>query len=87
MEVVSVGHPAFVPGLVAVINLFGKLLPDLLYSIRNSDRRNPAGYGSTPTFMPVIAEMRDPKSFTKSLFTSQGFLSACYISFGVVVYS
>lgn len=45
-----------------------------------------AGYGSTPTFMPVIAEMKHPKSFTKSLFTSQGFLVVCYISFALVVY-
>ncbi|KAH8200345.1 hypothetical protein TruAng_005498 [Truncatella angustata] len=45
-----------------------------------------AGYGSTPTFMPVIAEMRSPSSFTKALFLSQGFLVTCYISFGVVVY-
>ncbi|KAK0388616.1 hypothetical protein NLU13_4859 [Sarocladium strictum] len=36
--------------------------------------------------MPVIAEMRDPKSFPKSLFISQGFLVACYMSFGMVVY-
>ncbi|KAI1857905.1 hypothetical protein JX265_010935 [Neoarthrinium moseri] len=45
-----------------------------------------AGYGSTPTFMPVIAEMKVPKAFPKALFSSQGALSACYISFGVVVY-
>ncbi|KAF7563731.1 hypothetical protein G7046_g380 [Stylonectria norvegica] len=45
-----------------------------------------AGYGSTPTFMPVIAEMRNPKSYLKALFSSQGALSACYISFGMVVY-
>lgn len=67
MVVTAVGSPSFVPGLVAVINLF-------------------AGFGSTPTFMPVIAEMKAPKQFTKSLFTSQGFLAACYVSFGVVVY-
>ncbi|KAH8173717.1 transmembrane amino acid transporter protein [Sarocladium implicatum] len=68
MEVLAVGHPSFVPGFVAAINLF-------------------AGYGSTPTFMPVIAEMKHPKSFTKSLFSSQGFLVACYVSFALVVYT
>ncbi|KAK6087032.1 neutral amino acid transporter [Seiridium cupressi] len=67
LDVMAVGSPGFVAGLVATINLF-------------------AGYGSTPTFMPVIAEMRNPKSFKKALFTSQLFLSICYISFGVVVY-
>ncbi|KAI8294692.1 hypothetical protein K4K56_001456 [Colletotrichum sp. SAR 10_98] len=67
MEVHSIGAPAFVPGVVATINLF-------------------VGYGSTPTFMPVIAEMRSPRSFTKSLFSSQIFLGACYVSFGTVVY-
>ncbi|CAM1508651.1 Fc.00g054990.m01.CDS01 [Cosmosporella sp. VM-42] len=45
-----------------------------------------AGFGSTPTFMPVIAEMKTPKSFPKALFSSQGALAACYISFGTVVY-
>ncbi|KAL2201782.1 hypothetical protein CC79DRAFT_1281382 [Sarocladium strictum] len=68
MEVLAVGHPSFIPGFVAAVNLF-------------------AGYGSTPTFMPVIAEMKTPKSFKKSLFTSQGFLVACYVSFALVVYT
>lgn len=45
-----------------------------------------SGFGSTSTFMPVIAEMRAPKTFPKALFISQGFLVACYISFGMVVY-
>ena len=36
--------------------------------------------------MPVIAEMRAPKTFPKALFILQGFLVACYISFGMVVY-
>ncbi|OAL20297.1 hypothetical protein AYO22_09009 [Fonsecaea multimorphosa] len=45
-----------------------------------------SGYGATPTFMPVIAEMRRPKSFPKALFSSQAFLSICYIIFGTVVY-
>ncbi|KAG9234309.1 transmembrane amino acid transporter protein-domain-containing protein [Amylocarpus encephaloides] len=45
-----------------------------------------AGYGSTPTFMPVIAEMKKPKAFPKTLLTSQGALSACYIAFGLTVY-
>jgi hypothetical protein len=45
-----------------------------------------AGFGSTSTFMPVIAEMKLPKAFPKALFISQGLLVACYMSFGVVVY-
>ncbi|KPM38683.1 hypothetical protein AK830_g7883 [Neonectria ditissima] len=45
-----------------------------------------AGFGSTPTFMPVIAEMKTPKAFPKALFSSQGALAACYVSFGTVVY-
>ncbi|KAI5922372.1 transmembrane amino acid transporter protein-domain-containing protein [Camillea tinctor] len=45
-----------------------------------------AAYGSTPTFMPVIAEMKAPKAFPKALFLSQGLLMACYLSFGMVVY-
>ncbi|KAJ3531337.1 hypothetical protein NM208_g8922 [Fusarium decemcellulare] len=45
-----------------------------------------AAYGSTPTFMPVIAEMKAPKAFTKALFSSQALLVSCYISFALVVY-
>ncbi|KAJ3546898.1 hypothetical protein NM208_g1784 [Fusarium decemcellulare] len=67
LGVISVGNPAFVPGLTAAINLF-------------------AGYASTPTFMPVVAEMRVPSAFPKALFSSQAFLMACYVSFGMVVY-
>ncbi|KAI9641909.1 hypothetical protein NHQ30_009777 [Ciborinia camelliae] len=44
------------------------------------------GFGSTPTFIPVIAEMARPKSFPKALFSSQGALCACYIAFSMVVY-
>ncbi|WWC63883.1 uncharacterized protein I303_106488 [Kwoniella dejecticola CBS 10117] len=65
---IAVGHPGFVAGLTASINLF-------------------AGYGSTPTFMPVIAEMARPKDFRKSLLTSQIFLMMCYVSFGMVMYA
>lgn len=45
-----------------------------------------AAFGSTPTFMPVIAEMRRPKAFPKALFSSQAALLACYLSFGLTVY-
>ncbi|KAH7137518.1 transmembrane amino acid transporter protein-domain-containing protein [Dactylonectria estremocensis] len=45
-----------------------------------------AGFGSTPTFMPVIAEMKTPRAFPKALFSSQGALAACYVAFGTVVY-
>ncbi|CAG9954253.1 unnamed protein product [Clonostachys rosea f. rosea IK726] len=45
-----------------------------------------AGYASTPTFIPVIAEMRVPRSFPRALFSSQALLVACYVSFGMVVY-
>jgi hypothetical protein len=47
---------------------------------------NIAGFGSTSTFMPVIAEMKVPKKFPKALFISQGLLVACYMSFGMVIY-
>ncbi|EPE04122.1 neutral amino acid transporter [Ophiostoma piceae UAMH 11346] len=67
MIVTAVGSPAFVPGLVAAINLF-------------------AGFGSTPTFITVIAEMRHPRSFIRSLFSSQALLVSCYVAFGVVIY-
>lgn len=88
MEVLAVGHPGFVPGLVAAINLFGKIKSGLYKNVcmMSTNSVTSAGFGSTPTFMPVIAEMRSPKLFTKSLYTSQAFLAACYISFGVVVY-
>ncbi|CAK7237206.1 hypothetical protein SBRCBS47491_009898 [Sporothrix bragantina] len=67
LGVLAVGHPTFVAGLVAALNLF-------------------SGFGSTSTFMPVIAEMKVPRQFPKALFISQGFLVACYMSFGMVIY-
>ncbi|KIW10754.1 hypothetical protein PV08_10053 [Exophiala spinifera] len=67
LGVIAVGHPGFVAGLVAALNLF-------------------SGFGSTSTFMPVMAEMKVPRTFPKALFISQGLLVACYISFGLVVY-
>ncbi|WVQ85847.1 hypothetical protein IAT38_008015 [Cryptococcus sp. DSM 104549] len=46
-----------------------------------------AGYGSTPTFMPVIAEMSKPRLFPRALISSQSFLMACYLAFGMVMYA
>ncbi|KAL2420051.1 Transmembrane transporter [Exophiala dermatitidis] len=81
LGVIAVGSPGFVAGLVA-----GK--PD-----RYKDHSCPvpfyipvSGFGSTSTFMPVMAEMKVPRTFPKALFISQGLLVACYISFGMVVY-
>ncbi|WWC59839.1 uncharacterized protein I303_102401 [Kwoniella dejecticola CBS 10117] len=45
-----------------------------------------ACYGSTPTFLPVVAEMRHPKDFIKSLLVSQIFLAASFLSFGLTLY-
>ncbi|KEF54366.1 uncharacterized protein A1O9_09532 [Exophiala aquamarina CBS 119918] len=45
-----------------------------------------SGFGSTSTFMPVIAEMKVPKKFPKALLISQGFLVVCYMTFGIVIY-
>jgi hypothetical protein len=87
MEVLAVGHPSFIPGFVAAVNLFGECQSFFFSCICRTNAGTTAGYGSTPTFMPVIAEMKTPKSFTKSLFTSQGFLVACYVSFALVVYT
>ncbi|KAL2212796.1 neutral amino acid transporter [Sarocladium strictum] len=45
-----------------------------------------AAFSSTPTFMPVIAEMKAPRDFKKSLFCSQIMLIVCYVTISLVVY-
>ncbi|KAL9941637.1 hypothetical protein D7B24_003687 [Verticillium nonalfalfae] len=45
-----------------------------------------AAFSSTPTFMPVIAEMKAPRDFRKSLFSSQIVLIICYVTMSLVVY-
>jgi hypothetical protein len=40
----------------------------------------------TPTFVPVIAEMRNPKDFNKVLLVCVGLANAAYLSFSLVVY-
>ncbi|PNH75944.1 hypothetical protein VD0001_g1608 [Verticillium dahliae] len=45
-----------------------------------------AAFSSTPTFMPVIAEMKAPRAFKKSLFSSQIVLFICHVTMSLVVY-
>lgn len=40
----------------------------------------------TSAFLPVIAEMKNPKDFRKSLYICMGFVNAAYLSFGLVLY-
>lgn len=40
----------------------------------------------TSSFMPVIAEMRNPKDYKKALFTCMAILNASYLAFSLVVY-
>ena len=35
-------------------------------------------------FLPVIAEMRDPREFRKALFTCMAFVGAAYVSLSLV---
>lgn len=43
-------------------------------------------YCGTPGFFPIVAEMRDPARYTRSLFICQSALTATYITVGCVVY-
>ncbi|EGY21030.1 uncharacterized protein VDAG_02554 [Verticillium dahliae VdLs.17] len=45
-----------------------------------------AAFSSTPTFMPVIAEMKAPRAFKNSLFSSQIVLFICHVTMSLVVY-
>jgi amino acid transporter len=40
----------------------------------------------TSAFVPVIAEMRNPKDFNKALYVCMGIVNAAYLSFSLVVY-
>lgn len=40
----------------------------------------------TSSFVPVIAEMKQPKDYKKALFTCMAILNASYLSFSLVVY-
>lgn len=40
----------------------------------------------TSAFMPVIAEMKNPKDYNKALFVCMAFVQAAYLSFSLVVY-
>lgn len=43
-------------------------------------------YAGTPAFFAIVAEMRDPKHYTRSLLICQGGVTATYITIGIVVY-
>ncbi|KAJ3544817.1 hypothetical protein NM208_g2845 [Fusarium decemcellulare] len=43
-------------------------------------------YAGTPAFFNIVAEMRDPKEYTKALIVCQTLISIIYISIGIVVY-
>lgn len=44
---------------------------------------SPAGASA---FVPVVAEMRNPKDFNKALYVCIGLANAAYLSFSLVVY-
>ncbi|KAL2209569.1 putative amino acid transporter [Sarocladium strictum] len=43
-------------------------------------------FGGAPSFFALIAEMRDPRDYTRSLMICQSLVTAIYISIGCVVY-
>ncbi len=43
-------------------------------------------FGATPAFFNVIAEMKDPRDFTKAAITAQSIITAVYVTLGIVVY-
>lgn len=43
-------------------------------------------FAGTPAFFPIVAEMKDPRNYTKALFACQGVVTGTYFTIGVVVY-
>jgi amino acid permease len=43
-------------------------------------------YSGTPAFFNIIAEMRDPRRYTRSLLIAQGGVSIIYAMIGCLVY-
>ncbi|KAJ3524094.1 hypothetical protein NM208_g12188 [Fusarium decemcellulare] len=43
-------------------------------------------FSGTPAFFSIVAEMREPKLYTRSLLCAQGVVTVTYIAIGVVVY-
>lgn len=43
-------------------------------------------YAGTPAFFSIISEMRDPRTYTKSMVLCQGTVTAVYTAIGIVVY-
>lgn len=43
-------------------------------------------YAGTPAFFSIAAEMRDPREYNKALIFCQSFVTAFYLTVGIVVY-
>ncbi|KAG8159154.1 hypothetical protein KVR01_010815 [Diaporthe batatas] len=43
-------------------------------------------YAGTPAFFSIVAEMREPRHYTRALIICQSLMTAIYISIGIVVY-
>jgi amino acid permease len=43
-------------------------------------------YAGTPAFFGVVAEMRNPKEYTKALIVCQSIMTVLYLIIGIVVY-
>ncbi|KAF7860680.1 hypothetical protein EAF04_008199 [Stromatinia cepivora] len=43
-------------------------------------------YAGTPGYFNIHSEMRDPRGYARSVFVSQGLITAIYIAIGIVVY-
>ncbi|GAA5907919.1 hypothetical protein JCM6882_001526 [Rhodosporidiobolus microsporus] len=43
-------------------------------------------YAGTSTYLPMVSEMRNPRESTKAVLISQAFITAFYLTIGIVVY-
>jgi amino acid transporter len=43
-------------------------------------------YSGTPAFFNVVGEMKHPRDYNKALYTCQAFVTATYLTIGIVVY-
>lgn len=75
--------PTFAAGIAATVTIF--VVCPLYHASATSalTRQSSAG---TSAFIPVISEMRNPRDFTKALYSCMGLVTAVYLAFSLVVY-
>jgi hypothetical protein len=71
-------HPELIQAMSAVSSIVCEL-------VRRS-KLTTVAYAGTPSFFNVIAEMKNPRDYTKSIILCQSFVTLVYLIIGSVVY-